>query len=117
MGIESICENFYLSTMDESFYRNHWISINVISNEIGNETKKRNFSLKKRDSARIRIWQIWHGRNTGKDFELRMKVTATWGDETEIGNWEVPRSHKLESQTIRGERYIIFVTRTVNVEN
>lgn len=55
MGIESICENFYLSTMDESFYRNHWISINVISNEIGNETKKRNFSLKKHDSARIRI--------------------------------------------------------------
>lgn len=49
MGIESICENFYLSTMDESFYRNHWISINVIfneiGNEIGNETKKRNFSL------------------------------------------------------------------------
>lgn len=50
-----------------------------------------------------------------KDFELRMEVTATWGDETEIGNWEVPRSHKLESQTIRGERYL--VTRTVNVEN
>lgn len=56
MGIESICENFYLSTMDESFYRNHWISINVISNEIGNEigneTKKRNFSLLEKNATR-----------------------------------------------------------------
>lgn len=49
MGIESICENFYLSTMDESFYRNHWISINIISNEISNE---RNFFFAGKNATR-----------------------------------------------------------------